>query len=59
MAWEDIVVISLFYQKTKTQQWHTFFSFKKNFIQIKAGQNNKYDITKTSGLVQVCLDINK
>ena len=22
--------------------------------QMKAGQNNKYDITKTSGLVQVC-----
>jgi hypothetical protein len=23
--------------------------------QIKAGQNNKYDNTKTSGLVQVCI----
>ena len=24
---------------------------------MKPGQKNKYDITKTSGLVQVCMDI--
>jgi hypothetical protein len=26
----------------------------QNKCQIKAGQSNKYDITKTSGLTQVC-----
>ena len=30
---------------------HIFF---QKIRQMKAGQNNKYDITKTSGLVQVC-----
>jgi hypothetical protein len=30
-----------------------FFSSEK-MCQMKAGQNNKYDITKAAGLVQVC-----
>ena len=38
--------------------WHLegsqlIFSAPKKLLQIKAGQNNKYNITKTSGLVQV------
>jgi hypothetical protein len=30
-----------------------------NFSSQKAGQNDKYDITKASGLVQVCLWVNE
>ena len=34
------------------RQCPEFFFYKKN-RQMKAGQNNKYDITKTSGLLEV------
>ena len=32
----------------------TEFLFSKVIRQMKTGQNNKYDITKASGLVQIC-----
>ena len=35
----------------------TDFFFSKKMCQMKAGQNNKYDITKTWGFVQVCFQI--